>query len=467
MAEPLRSNRDFRLLWLSGLFAALGGQMTAVALPLLILKETGSAVRAGAVGTVAVCAVLITMLPGGVLADRVERRRLMRLCDAGSLAAVTALAVAVWNGHAPMALVLLVAASGAVLNSVYAPAAFGLMRAVVPPDQMSTATARLQARTATARLVGPLVGGALFGVHPALPFTAQFLGLFLSTLCVALVRTRSEARSRAGSVFSRRELTAGLSFLWRLPYLRTVLLVFGLGMNFSFGALTFTALAVFSDSGRSGLGGGFVITCVSAGALVGALIAPRFAAERHVRALVVTTCWSCVGTAAVLAWLSSPVIAGLLCALCMCLSTVASIGFLATLLVVTPEERIGRVQSAAGFLSSIVQPFGPLAGGLLLTTLGGSAAFGVIGCVLGVSAAVVTLAPSVRAGAGASREKPQAAAGEPKGTGAPEAAQETVAPQPPEGPDPEPAATVRTRPAAEPGRATAGPGSGAAGPGTP
>ncbi|MEW2062640.1 MFS transporter [Streptomyces sp. NPDC007002] len=467
MAEPLRSNRDFRLLWLSGLFAALGGQMTAVALPLLILKETGSAVRAGAVGTVAVCAVLITMLPGGVMADRVERRRLMRLCDAGSLAAVTALAVAVWNGHAPMALVLLVAASGAVLNSVYAPAAFGLMRAVVPPDQMSTATARLQARTATARLVGPLVGGALFGVHPALPFTAQFLGLFLSTLCVALVRTRSEARSRAGSVFSRRELTAGLSFLWRLPYLRTVLLVFGLGMNFSFGALTFTALAVFSDSGRSGLGGGFVITCVSAGALVGALIAPRFAAERHVRALVVTTCWSCVGTAVVLAWLSSPVIAGLLCALCMCLSTVASIGFLATLLVVTPEERIGRVQSAAGFLSSIVQPFGPLAGGLLLTTLGGSAAFGVIGCVLGVSAAVVTLAPSVRAGAGTSREKPQAAAGEPKGTGAPEAAQETVAPQPPEGPDPEPAATARTRPAADPGRATAGPGSGAAGPGTP
>lgn len=194
--------------------------------------------------------------------------RLMRLCDVGSLAAVTALALAVWNGHAPMALVLLVATSGAVLNSVYAPAAFGLMRAVVPPDQMSTATARLQARTSTARLVGPLVGGALFGVHQALPFTAQFLGLFLSTVCVALVRTRSAARTRAGSVFSRRELTAGLSFLWQLPYLRTVLLVFGLGMNFSFGALTFSALAVFSDSGRSGLGGGFVITCVSAGALM-------------------------------------------------------------------------------------------------------------------------------------------------------------------------------------------------------
>ncbi|UZI31134.1 MFS transporter [Streptomyces sp. VB1] len=399
MATSLRSNRDFRLLWMSGFFAVLGSQMGALALPLLILKETGSAVQAGLVGTVSVGAVLITMLPGGVMADRVERRRLMRLCDVGSLAAVTALTIAVWNGSAPMALVLLVATAGAVLNSVYAPAAFGLMRAVVPPDQMGTATARLQARTSTVRLVGPLVGGALFGVHQALPFTAQFLGLLLSTVCVALVRTRSEARTKAGSVFSRRELTAGLTFLWQLPYLRTVLLVFGLGMNFAFGALTFTALAVFSEGGRSGLGGGFVITCVSAGALVGALLAPRLAPDRHVRTLIVITCWSCVGTAAALAWLSSPLLAGLLCALCMCLSTIASIGFLSTLLVVTPEDRIGRVQSAASFLSSVVQPFGPLAGGALLTALGSRAAFGVTGCVLAVSAAVVTFAPSVRAGA--------------------------------------------------------------------
>ncbi|GAA2927846.1 MFS transporter [Kitasatospora cinereorecta] len=399
MATPLRSNRDFRLLWMSGLFAVLGAQTGALALPLLVLKETGSAVQAGAVGTVSVGAVLITMLPGGVMADRVERRRLMRLCDAGSLAAVTALSLAVWYGHAPLALVLLVATAGAVLNSVYAPAAFGLMRAVVPPDQMGTATARLQARTSTVRLVGPLVGGALFGVHPALPFAAQALGLLLSTVCVALVRTRSKARTKAGSVFSRRELTAGLTFLWQLPYLRTVLLVFGLGMNFAFGALTFTALSVFSEHGMSGLGGGFVITCVSAGALLGALLAPRIGPDRYGRALIVATCWTCVLTAAALAWLRSPLVAGVLCAVCMCLATVASIGFLSTLLTVTPEDRVGRVQSAATFLSSIVQPFGPLAGGALLTALGSRAAFGAIGCVLAVSAAVVTLAPSVRAGA--------------------------------------------------------------------
>lgn len=110
-AVALRANRDFRLLWLSGLFAVIGTQMTALALPLLVLRETGSAVQAGAIGTVSIASLLVTMLPGGVVADRVERRRLMRLCDLGSLTVVTALVVAVWNGHAPLALVLLVAAA--------------------------------------------------------------------------------------------------------------------------------------------------------------------------------------------------------------------------------------------------------------------------------------------------------------------------------------------------------------------
>ncbi|MGW4183176.1 MFS transporter [Streptomyces albidoflavus] len=396
-AVALRANRDFRLLWLSGLFAVIGTQMTALALPLLVLRETGSAVQAGAIGTVSIASLLVTMLPGGVVADRVERRRLMRLCDLGSLTVVTALVVAVWNGHAPLALVLLVAAAGAVITSLYGPAAFGLMRAVVPKDQMGTATARLQARTATARLVGPLIGGALFGVHPVLPFLAEAVGLALSTLCVALVRTRSRPAARPGRAFSRRELTAGLAFLWQLPYLRTVLLVFGLGMNFGFGAMSFTALSVFSDSGRSGVGGGLVVACTSAGALAGALLAPRLRPERRTALLVPATCWLCVATAGALAVVRVPLVAGLLVMACMFLSTVASIGFLSTLLVVTPDDRVGRVQSSAGFLSSLVQPFGPLAGGALLGALGPAGAFTAIGAVLAVSAAVVTFAPSARA----------------------------------------------------------------------
>lgn len=121
----------------------------------------------------------------------------------------------------------------------------------------------------------------------------------------------------------------------------------------------------------------------------------------------------------------------------MCLATIASIGFLSTLLIVTPEERVGRVQSAASFLSSIVQPFGPLAGGALLTAFGARWAFTLTGCVLAVSALVVTLAPSTR-----QRVAPHRTA-------------EPAEPADPD-PGPAPASGPRTAPAPGPGHAPAG-----------
>ncbi|MFF2118868.1 MFS transporter [Kitasatospora sp. NPDC058184] len=395
---PLSRNRDFRLLWAGGLLASLGSQLASIALPLLVLRETGSAARAGAIGTVSVGALLITTLPGGVLADRIERRRLMRICDVLSLLAVAALVVAVLRGHTPLPLVLLVAAAGALISSVYGPAAGALLRAVVPTGQAREASSRMQARGAAARLAGPLGGGALFAWHPVLPFLAEGVGLLLSTVCVALIRTRAKPATTGGPAFSRAELTAGLAFLWHRPYLRTLLLVFGLGMNFAFSALMFTTLAVASDGGRSGLGGGTVVSCTAAGALAGALLAPRVAARARDGSLVALACWACALTAGVLVLTRAPLVIGLLCAVCMCLSTVASIGFVSGMLTAAPPDRIGRVQSAAGFLSTLVQPFGPLVGGVLLGSLGGTRTFALLALAIALCAAVVTWAPPVRRG---------------------------------------------------------------------
>ncbi|MEV7927089.1 MFS transporter [Kitasatospora sp. NPDC088779] len=419
--EPtsLSRNRDFRLLWVGGLMASLGSQLASIALPLLVLRETGSAAQAGAIGTVSIGALLLTMLPGGVIADRIERRRLMRVCDVGSLLAVTALVIAVLRGHTPLPLVLLVAAAGALITSAYGPAAGGLLRAVVPREQVRAASSRMQARGAAARLVGPIAGGALFAWHPVLPFLAEGVGLLLSTVCVALMRTRSVPAARSGAAFSRGELTAGLSFIWRQPYLRTLLLIFGLGMNFAFSALMFTTLAVASDGGHSGIGGGTVVSCTAAGALAGALLAPRLETRARLTIhapdgncqtrpearpgvrdgrLVALSCWAAAATAGVLVLTRIPLLIGLLCAVCMCLSTVASIGFVSGMLLAAPPDRIGRVQSAAGFLSTLVQPFGPLVGGALLGALGGTRTFALLALAISLCAAVVTWAPPVRRG---------------------------------------------------------------------
>jgi MFS family permease len=388
--------REFRLLWAGGLFAGLGAQMSALALPLLVLRQTGSPMQAGAIGTVSMAALLVTMLPGGALADTVERRRLMLLCDLGSLVAVCALTAAVVNGAAPMALVLVVAGAGAVLSTFYLPAALGLLRAVVPADMVGVAASRMQARGAVARLTGPLVGGVLFAWHPAAPFAAEVVGLLLSALCLASMRTRSRPQRRPGRAFRPRELGAGVMFLWHRPHLRTVLLVFGLGVNSAFNAMMFTAFAIASDGGHSGLGGGTIVSLAAVGSLLGALVAPRLRPEQRPRVLIVATCWTCVAAVALMALSQRPLVMGLLAAVCMSMGAVANIGFLTTLLVATPEEKVGRVQSAAGLLSSLVQPLAPVAAGAMLGLWGTTATFGWLSAAFTVCAVVITWAPSVR-----------------------------------------------------------------------
>ncbi|NUP48143.1 MAG: MFS transporter [Catenulispora sp.] len=394
VGEPLGSLRDFRLLWFGGLLSSAGAQMSAIALPLLVLRHTGSPVEAGAVGTVSMGIMVVSMLPGGALADAVERRRLMIVCDAGSALLVGALATAVVLGRAPMPLILLVAGVGAVMGSVYTPALFGLLRSVVPAEQFGAATSRLQARSATARLIGPVVGGAAFAWHPAVPFLAEAAGLSGSTLCVVFVKTRSTAPRDKTAVFDRRQLTAGLSFVWRRPYLRTTLLVFGLGVNFAFSALIFMALTVASHSGRSGLGAGTVLSLSAAGSLVGSLLASRLTEGTGRGAVIPFTCWTCAVAAGVLAVDQGTVLMGVLIAFCMALASIASIAFLTTMISMAPADVTGRVQSAAGFVSSVVTPLGPVAGGGLLSGWAAAPSFAVLASMFAVCAAVVTWAPS-------------------------------------------------------------------------
>src|SRR2546421_9603556 len=58
-SAPLRANRDFRLIWVGGLLAGFGSQVATLALPLLVLADTGSPAKAGLVSSVSLTALLV------------------------------------------------------------------------------------------------------------------------------------------------------------------------------------------------------------------------------------------------------------------------------------------------------------------------------------------------------------------------------------------------------------------------
>lgn len=96
---PLRGNRDFVALWTGQAASALGTSISSLAYPLVLLSMTGSSALAGAGAAVMAATTFLLRIPAGVVADRVDRKRLMLLCDAGRLVAVGSLGLAVLAGE--------------------------------------------------------------------------------------------------------------------------------------------------------------------------------------------------------------------------------------------------------------------------------------------------------------------------------------------------------------------------------
>jgi len=198
-AAVLRS-ADFRRLWIATGISALGSGLTQLALPLLILAETGSATLAGLIGSVRLLAYVLAAVPGGAVADRLARRPLLVAADGGRAGFLAVVGILVLTGQAAypawLAFLAVLLAAEMVLTAVAAPAGTAAVTHVVSREQIPAAVTLAQARTYGISLVAPLLGGVLFGLHPALPFLLDALSYLASLALVLSVRRRLDAGRR-------------------------------------------------------------------------------------------------------------------------------------------------------------------------------------------------------------------------------------------------------------------------------
>ncbi|MDX6442899.1 MAG: hypothetical protein QOE43_2628, partial [Gaiellaceae bacterium] len=106
---PLRKNRDFVLLQVGQTLSTIGSEATALAYPLLVLALTGSPAQAGIVGFARIVPWALFGFVAGVVADRLNRKRVMVVCDVVRIAAVLSLVVTLAMGHASVLQIAIVA----------------------------------------------------------------------------------------------------------------------------------------------------------------------------------------------------------------------------------------------------------------------------------------------------------------------------------------------------------------------
>jgi MFS family permease len=393
--RELSKNRDFTILWTGQTISDLGSQVSLFAFPLVTYALTGSALWAAVVEAAFLIGLCGALLPAGVLADRVDRKLLMRAASGGGALLYASLAVAGLLGTLTIPHLVAVGLLTGVATGLSGPAEMSAVRSVVPRELLPTAFSQSQARQHVGALLGGPLGGVLYGVTRWLPFAFDAVTFAAYWLLAGRLRTDLSAPADQPRRSPRQDIAEGFRFVLSWPYFRA-LIVWSASINLLVNAMFFVALLRLVQEGFDPKAIGLVSTAAGVSGILGALAAPWIIDRMATGALVVTVAWSFVPIVVPMVLWTNPAVVAAALAFGLFLNPAGNAGGQTYRLAHTPSELQGRAASASSFMSTSVMWLAPLLGGVLLETVGGPAAVAVIGGLVALVALVPTLSTSIR-----------------------------------------------------------------------
>ena len=382
--SAFRSERDFRLLLSGQVASELGRQVLLIAMPYEVYVRTGSTFAVGLLALVQVASLLGLSLPGGALADTLDRRRIL----VGTQTALSVFALLLLGGSfdpaTPLWTVYVAAFVIAGTIAVARPAQKAATFTIVTRERLNSAVALDQAANQLASVLGPALGGILIGTF-GLP--AAYALAAASFLCLggAALLIRHPLAAAGPGLGRFRAIQEGITYVRRTPVVGSTMVMDFTAMLFGFPVALFPALAltVFAV-GAPGLG--LLVSAIAVGALAASVLSGPLTAMRR-KGIGVTVLFAIWGTAIALFGLAS--FSFPLALLLLAVAGAADIGaavLRASIVQSTiPDAMRGRVTS----INSLIATGGPRLGDFEATIVAGltSVRFSVVSggvlCVLG------------------------------------------------------------------------------------
>ncbi|MGC4937490.1 MFS transporter [Kribbella sp. DT2] len=398
--KALAANRDYRRMWLGDTVSQAGSSASMLAYPLLTLAETGSVLDAGLIAGVTFFARLIGQVPAGYLADTVSRRKLLIITGIVHGLLLAAIAVMAVTGTYQFALMVVLTAAGSITSAFGAPARTQALRTLVERKQLAEAIAVTTGRGYALDLVMPVVGGALFALHRAIPFAVDAVTFWFSAFCVSRIKTDLGPEPGRPRTRFLPEFVRGWSLLWRDSFLRSACL-YSTGSNLIVSAVLFSVILGNGAGSISALSSGGAITAAAVAGLVGAGFSPRIQRRFPLQRVLVGVCLTRAVLVLATATVDHPAarIAALV-VVTFCTPITAGAMMTAQLLRVD-REVLGRVSSAQGLIGSCAQPLAPLLAGALIHFAGPAGTCAILGAGFAVLAAGAALSRGLRVWAAA------------------------------------------------------------------
>ena len=364
-------NSDYLRLWSGQVASSIGSQASGLALPLLILALTHSPAKAGWLAALRGMPYLLLCLPAGALVDRWDPRRTMLVCDTGRALALASVPIALALGHLHLWMLFAVTFAEGTLFVFFNQAESNCLVRVVSKAQLGAAVAQNEAVYGISGLIGPSLGGLLYGLGRGVPFLTDAVSYGASVLALLTLRTdvRPAVRDNQPAPHLGREILEGLRWLYAHKVIWFIAVLTGVLMMSCAGwALILIVLA--QRLGATPLTTGFLIGTGGAGGIVGSLLAVPLQKRFRFGPLLIGAAWVWAVT-----WLWYALAPNL-----MTLGIVNALSFIVVPIYLgtqyayrlgqIPDHLQGRVNSVFRLIAFGSGPVGLAATGLLLQRLG-------------------------------------------------------------------------------------------------
>jgi MFS family permease len=393
-ASAALKHRNFRLFWTGQNISLIGTWTQTTGQSWLVLQLTHSALMLGLVGALQFLPVMFFTLFGGVLADRIPKRRLLLFTQSAALIQAGILWLLVSTGTVQLWHIFILATLLGIINALDMPTRQSFVSEMVGREDLPNAIALNSSMFNMARIVGPGMSGLLIawlGIAPlflinTLSFIPVLIGLALidtKQLNKVPLATRNQP---TGHQNVWQSLGEGFSYIRKTPAVFMVIAIVGwvslFGINFNV-VLPLFATEVL-NSGPTGYG--FISSAFGAGALISALWLAWTSKKVSITHIILWSFFFCIieGMFAISHWY------GLSIALIMCVGF-SQIAFSATanatLQTVTPDHLRGRVMSVYMLFFTGTTPIGNLFIGGIASLFGASMAL-LAGAVVSILAAI-------------------------------------------------------------------------------
>jgi len=364
-------NADYLRLWSGQVASAIGSQVSGLALPLLILALTHSPAKAGLLAALRGLPYLLLCLPAGALVDRWDPRRVMLLCDTGRALALASIPLALALGHLSLMQLCVVTVVEGTLFVFFNQAESNCLVRVVTKEQLGAAVAQNEAVYGISGLLGPSLGGLLYGLGRGVPFLTDAVSYALSV--VALLTLKADVRPAVREMQTapnlRLEIGEGLRWLYAHKVIRFIaVLTSGLMLACAGWALILIVLA--QKFGATPFTIGLLMATGGAGSVLGSLLAVPLQKRFRFGPLMIGAAWVWAVTWLFYAFAPSLIVLGIVNAVSFIVVPIYLGTQYAYRLGQIPDHLQGRVNSVFRLIAFGSGPAGLAATGVLLQKLG-------------------------------------------------------------------------------------------------